>query len=102
MLSLLFVVARGLLSSCGAWAPERVGSVVCKHEGSLLEARGLSCPAACGILVPRSGIEPTGPALEGGCFTTGPPGKSLSMSGNQDLPPKHRGYNTTHFILLIS
>ena len=25
--------------------------------------RGLSCPAACGILAPRPGIEPTSPAL---------------------------------------
>ena len=35
------VVARGLLSSCGAWAPEHVGSV-----DAVL---GLSCPVACGI-----------------------------------------------------
>ena len=39
-------------------------------------ACGLSCPAACGILVPRPGIEPVSPALEGGFLTTGPPGKS--------------------------
>ena len=39
--------------------------------------RGLSCPVACGILVPQPGIEPASPALEGGFFTTGPPGKSL-------------------------
>ena len=32
---------------------------------------------ACGILVPRPGIKPTFPALEGGFFTPGPPGKSL-------------------------
>ena len=31
----------------------------------------------CGILVPRSGIELTPPALEGEVLTTGPPGKSL-------------------------
>ena len=29
MVRRLFVVARGLLSSCGARAPESVGSVVC-------------------------------------------------------------------------
>ena len=40
-------------------------------------ARRLSCPAACGILVPRPGIEPASPALKGGFFTTGPPGKFL-------------------------
>jgi len=27
--------------------------------------RGLSCPAACGILVPQEGIEPASPALRG-------------------------------------
>ena len=37
-----------------------------------------SCgPAAGGILVPRPGIEPVSPALEGGCLTTGLPVKSL-------------------------
>ena len=36
---------------------------------------GLSCSAACGILVLRPGIEPTSPVLEGGFLTTGPPGK---------------------------
>ena len=79
------VVACGFsLSSCGAWTPERVGSVVCsmqalslRCESSVVVARGLSCPKACGILVPRPGIEPASPALEGGFFTTGPPGKSL-------------------------
>ena len=54
------VAARGLHSSCGVWALEHVDSVV----------------AACGILVPRPGIEPASPALEGGFLTTGPPGKS--------------------------
>ena len=33
--------------------------------------------AACGILVPRAGIEPEPPAWELGVLTTGPPGKSL-------------------------
>ena len=37
---------------------------------------GLSCPMACGILVPPSGIESVSPALQGGFLTTGPPGKS--------------------------
>ena len=72
------------LSSCGTWAPERVGSVVCgtwavslRHTSSVAVARELSCPAACGILVPRPGIQPASPALGGGFFTAGPPGKSL-------------------------
>ena len=65
----LFVAERRLLSSCGAQALE--------HGGSVAAARRLSCPGACGILVPRPGIEPAFPALEGGFLTTGPPGKSL-------------------------
>ena len=57
----LFVMERGLLgflSSCGERAPERVGSVVCgtwalslRRVISLVVARRLSCPVACGILV---------------------------------------------------
>ena len=62
------VVAACGLSSCGVCALERAGSVVVVH--------GLSCPAACGILVPQPGIEPTSPALEDGFLTTGPPGRS--------------------------
>ena len=48
------------------------------HVGSLGRTHSLSFPAGCGILVPRSGIEPQSPALEGGFLTAGPPGKSLS------------------------
>ena len=63
------VVAAHGLSSCGARAVECADSVavVCRF----------SCPAACGILVPWSEIQPAFPALEGGFLTTGPPGKSL-------------------------
>ena len=62
-------MVHGLLSSCGTQALECAGSVVV--------VRGLSCPAtAYGILVPRTGIEPVSPALEGRFLTTGPPGKS--------------------------
>ena len=61
---------HGLLSSCGTQAPGHVGSVVA--------AVGLSCPMVCWILVPRPGLEPVSPEMEGGFFTTGPPGKSLS------------------------
>ena len=64
-------------SSCGARAAGCLGSVVLWHVTSVVVARRLSCPAACGILVPRPGIEPASPALEGGFFTTGPLGKSL-------------------------
>ena len=67
------VVACGFsLSSCSAQTPGRVGSVVCgtqalslRRENSVVVVRGLSCPTACGILVPQPGIKPASPALEG-------------------------------------
>ena len=40
----IFVAACGLLSSCSTRALERAGSVVVVHR--------LSCPMACGMLVP--------------------------------------------------
>ena len=43
----------------------------------LVGACGLSCPAACEILVLWPGIKPGSPALEGEFLTTGPPGKPL-------------------------
>ena len=46
---------QGLLSSCGARASHCSGSLCC----------GLSCPVACGVLVPRPGIKPVSPAVEG-------------------------------------
>ena len=42
---------------------------------SVVEACELSCPAACGVLVPGPGIKTTSSALEDGFFT-GPPGES--------------------------
>ena len=55
-----FIAVRGLLSTCGARAPERVGSEVAARElsscgtraperiGSVVAEHGLSCPTACG------------------------------------------------------
>ena len=48
--------------------------------GSVVAACGISCPAACSILVSLPGIEPASPALQGRFLTTGPPGKSLYRS----------------------
>ena len=49
-----------------------------QHMGSLLQCTDslvgthrLSCPVACGILVPQPGIEPKSPALQGRFLTTG-------------------------------
>ena len=44
------------------------------HAG--LSSCGVCCSVACGILVPRPGIKPTSPALQGGFLSTRPPEKS--------------------------
>ena len=62
------IVMHGLLPSCGPGALQPMGSVVMAHR--------LSCPMACGILVPQSEFEPESPALEERFLTTGPPRKS--------------------------
>ena len=54
------------LSSCGT--------------ASVVAVLGLSCSAACGILVPHPGIKFESLALQGKFLTTGPPGKSLHMT----------------------
>ena len=48
------------------------------HVESIILVHRLSSPVACRILVPRPGIEPASPELQGGFFTTGP-GKSLEI-----------------------
>ena len=53
-----------------------MGHLSSQHVGSSF---WFSCPAACGSLVPRPGIKPTCPALEGGFLTTGPSGKSHDL-----------------------
>ena len=73
---------------CGAWAAENAGSVVVAH--------GLSCPGACGNLVPRPGIKPVSPALEGGFLPNGPPGKAqegicFKETVSSDLSPYPSG-----------
>ena len=52
-------------------------------------SHGLSCPEAYGILVPRPGMEPVFPILEGRFLTIGPLGKpqvlySCAHLGAQD------------------
>ena len=75
-----FLVALGL--RCSTWILiVSFGILNCTTQsldvavGSKVVVCGLSCSAACGILVPQSGIEPVFPALQGGFLTTGPPGK---------------------------
>ena len=62
--------------SRGIWALEHVGSVVGIRGLSLVVVQGFSGPVACGILVPRPGIEPASLTVRGRASTTGPPGNS--------------------------
>ena len=50
----------------------------CGTQASLVVAHRLSCPMACGILVPQSGLKPLSLGLEGGFLTIGRPGKSCA------------------------
>ena len=61
----LAVVLSLLLQSVGSDA-----------QALVVVTHGLSCPAACGVLVPEPRIKPMSPILAGGFLTTGPPGKS--------------------------
>ena len=69
-------------SCCRAPALGHVGPVIAILEPwspcSGVVAHGLRCSEACGIF-PEPGIEPVSPALAGGFFTTGPPGKPLQL-----------------------
>ena len=50
-----------------------------EHAGSVVVTGGLSCPAACGILVPQPGIKPASAELKGRFLTSGQPGKSHNI-----------------------
>ena len=67
--------SQGLLwLQCAAFSCYRAWTLEC--TGSVVAMHGLSCPMACGILVPQPEIEPISPALEGEFLTTGPLGSS--------------------------
>ena len=51
------------------------------------QARWFSCPSACGILLPQSGVKPKSPALEDRFLTTVLPGRSLKFFVNWFIPP---------------
>lgn len=59
-----------------------VSSLSCSTSDLLAHhaAHRLSSSKACGILVPRQGIEPPSPKLQGGFSTTDPPGKFPGLS----------------------
>ena len=65
-----------------------------RSTGSVVAEHGLSCPAACGILVPRPGIEPVSPVSAGGFLTTGPPGTSSNKVLNAQPSIVNYRHNT--------
>ena len=90
----LVVVRQGYFSYCArthcggfscCWAqtlgPKGFSSSACGlySLGSIDLVQGLSCPLACGILVPGLGIRPMYLALDQGFLTTGPPEQSLQF-----------------------
>ena len=78
--ALRLFVENQTFSSCSEQAAlEHVGSVVAVHGVSNWGVQ-LRCPVTRGILVPWPGIESAPPAVEGRFLTTGPPGKSLTIS----------------------
>ena len=64
--------------SCSLQASLQLGAQAAEHTG-LVAAPRLSCPEACGTLIPLPGTESMSPALQGGFLTIGPPGKSLIL-----------------------
>ena len=87
---------------CSSLAPERPGSDVGAGE--------LSCTWPCGVLVPRPGIEPESPILQGGFLPTGPAEKSHlplnSSDGKHEQPCRCmtlellKNFRTDFFFLL--
>ena len=54
-------------------------------QASVVVAHGLSCSAACGILVPGPGLELVSPTLAGGFLTTVPQGKSRDHLSKKNI-----------------
>ena len=61
--------------SCSSRGPRCGMQLLWLYTGSLVVACGLSCPAACGILVPQPKMELTYPVLQGGFLTTEVPSR---------------------------
>ena len=87
-LAVLGLRSAGALSSCSKWGRLflAVVSFVAEHGASVVAECGLrSCGIGASLCcsmwdLPRPGIKPVSPALVGGFFTIGPPGKSHRMS----------------------
>ena len=77
-LSLLHIVFSLFIYLAVSYLSCRTRDFPLGRTDSLVVVCGLSCPLACGILVPWTVIEPASSALQGRFLTTGPPGKPLS------------------------
>ena len=55
-------------------------SLVALMDSGIAAARGVSCPLACGISVPRPEIKPVLPELEGGFLTLDAQGSPEKLS----------------------
>ena len=73
--SVTLTAARGLRVRGSAACSTQAFQLRC--SGSAVMTCRLSCPMACGILVPQPRMEPMNPALGGGSSPTEPPEKSL-------------------------
>ena len=82
-------------SHCSGFSCCRAGAL--GAQASVAEAHGLSCTTACGILVPRPGIEPMSSALVGGCLTTGPQGSPGFVSLHRTVVKK-QSYGQWHLL----
>ena len=78
----------GMLSFSGCSVQASLGVARgLEHTSSVVVALGLSCFAACGMLVPQPGIEPESPALE--C--------SLNQWTTREVPTSLLFFLPTHF-----
>ena len=82
----LFVEVHGLLTAVASLAVDyrlqahrlSGGGSRAPSAGSVVVVQGPGCPKACGFFL-GPGIKPVSPALAGGFFLTGAPGKPLFL-----------------------
>ena len=81
LLSLVLFLILKMYSFCAALGLSgSTQDLCCWVLASLVVTHGLSCPLACGILIPRPRIEPGPLRWKHRVLTTGPSGKFLSAS----------------------
>ena len=88
-----------LLEACGA-LPCTQASLQLGHVGLVAAPYRLSCPWACGILIPWPGTEHTSSELEGKFLTMEPPGKSCKDFKNKVF--NWAGSKASNFFLTLN